>query len=81
MISTPSGSFWRPRFSSVTRIPWATSSARPISEMGRRLHIPLPTTATTNEFRTAARSMGWKNFAIIEREQYRKQVTSARSRP
>jgi 3-hydroxyisobutyrate dehydrogenase-like beta-hydroxyacid dehydrogenase len=36
-------------------------------EMGRQLHVPLPTTAATNEFLTAARGMGLANrdFAII----------------
>ena len=36
-------------------------------EMGRHLGVPLPTTATTNEFLTAARSMGWakQDFAVI----------------
>ncbi len=36
-------------------------------EMGRRLDVPLPTTAVTNEFLTAARSMGFveKDFAIL----------------
>src|SRR5438132_12424892 len=34
-------------------------------EMGRKLNIPLPTTAVTNEFLTAARGMGYadKDFA------------------
>jgi len=36
-------------------------------EMGRRLDVPLPTTAVTNEFLTAARGMGLANydFAVI----------------
>ena len=36
-------------------------------EMGRLLDVPLPTTAATNEFLTAARGMGWakQDFAVI----------------
>src|ERR1019366_7030791 len=36
-------------------------------EMGRLLDVPLPTTATANEFLTAARGMGLanKDFAIV----------------
>src|SRR5574341_1165241 len=36
-------------------------------EMGRELEVPLPTTAATNEFLTAARAMGLaeKDFAIV----------------
>src|SRR4029453_7006542 len=36
-------------------------------EMGRKLNIPLPTTAVTNEFLTAARGMGFaeKDFAVL----------------
>lgn len=36
-------------------------------EMGRQLNVPLPTTALTNEFLTAARGMGMekKDFAVI----------------
>jgi 3-hydroxyisobutyrate dehydrogenase-like beta-hydroxyacid dehydrogenase len=36
-------------------------------EMGRRLDVPLPTTAVTNEFLTAARGMGLANydFAVV----------------
>jgi 3-hydroxyisobutyrate dehydrogenase-like beta-hydroxyacid dehydrogenase len=36
-------------------------------EMGRRLDVPLPTTATTNEFLTAARALGLekKDFAVL----------------
>lgn len=36
-------------------------------EMGRQLEVPLPTTAATNEFLTAARAMGLaeKDFAIV----------------
>jgi len=36
-------------------------------EMGRRLDVPLPTTAVTNEFLTAARGMGLAkyDFAIL----------------
>jgi 3-hydroxyisobutyrate dehydrogenase-like beta-hydroxyacid dehydrogenase len=36
-------------------------------ELGRRLNVPLPTTAVSNEFLTAARAMGWekKDFAVV----------------
>jgi 3-hydroxyisobutyrate dehydrogenase-like beta-hydroxyacid dehydrogenase len=36
-------------------------------EMGRQLNVPLPTTATVNEWLTAARGMGWEkqDFAVI----------------
>ena len=36
-------------------------------ELGRQVDVPLPTTAATNEFLTAARSMGWaeQDFAIL----------------
>src|SRR5579863_2036435 len=36
-------------------------------ELGRQLDIPLPTTAVTNEFLTAARGMGWEklDFAVV----------------
>lgn len=36
-------------------------------EMGRELDVPLPTTAVTNEFLTAARGMGWvkQDFAVV----------------
>jgi 3-hydroxyisobutyrate dehydrogenase-like beta-hydroxyacid dehydrogenase len=36
-------------------------------EMGRQLEVPLPTTAATNEFLTAARGMGLEkqDFAVI----------------
>lgn len=36
-------------------------------EMGRQLNVPLPTTAATNEFLTAARGMGFEeqDFAVI----------------
>ena len=36
-------------------------------EMGRKLDVPLPTTAATNEFLTAARALGWveKDFAVM----------------
>ena len=36
-------------------------------EMGRRRDVPLPTTAVTNEFLTAARGMGLakRDFAVI----------------
>jgi len=36
-------------------------------EMGRRLDVPLPTTAVTNEFLTAARGMGLAkyDFAVV----------------
>jgi 3-hydroxyisobutyrate dehydrogenase-like beta-hydroxyacid dehydrogenase len=36
-------------------------------DLGRKLNIPLPTTAITNEFLTAARGMGWEklDFAVV----------------
>jgi 3-hydroxyisobutyrate dehydrogenase-like beta-hydroxyacid dehydrogenase len=36
-------------------------------ELGRKLDVPVPTTAITNEFLTAARGMGWEklDFAVI----------------
>jgi 3-hydroxyisobutyrate dehydrogenase-like beta-hydroxyacid dehydrogenase len=36
-------------------------------ELGRQLNVPLPTTAVTNEFLTAARAMNWAklDFAVI----------------
>jgi 3-hydroxyisobutyrate dehydrogenase-like beta-hydroxyacid dehydrogenase len=36
-------------------------------ELGRQLDVPLPTTAVTNEFLTAARGMGWakQDFAVV----------------
>jgi 3-hydroxyisobutyrate dehydrogenase-like beta-hydroxyacid dehydrogenase len=36
-------------------------------ELGRQLNVPLPTTAASNEFLTAARGMGWENkdFAVV----------------
>jgi 3-hydroxyisobutyrate dehydrogenase-like beta-hydroxyacid dehydrogenase len=36
-------------------------------EMGRKLNVPLPTTAVTNEFLTAARGMGYadKDFSVM----------------
>jgi 3-hydroxyisobutyrate dehydrogenase-like beta-hydroxyacid dehydrogenase len=36
-------------------------------ELGRQLDIPLPTTAVSNEFLTAARGMGWakQDFAVV----------------
>jgi len=36
-------------------------------EMGRQLDVPLPTTAVSNEFLTAARGMGWEklDFAVV----------------
>jgi 3-hydroxyisobutyrate dehydrogenase-like beta-hydroxyacid dehydrogenase len=36
-------------------------------ELGRQLHVPVPTTALTNEFLTAARGMGWEklDFAVV----------------
>jgi len=36
-------------------------------EMGRKLNVPVPTSAVTNEFLTAARAMGWEklDFAVI----------------
>ena len=36
-------------------------------ELGRQLNVPVPTTAVTNEFLTAARGMGWESldFAVV----------------
>jgi len=36
-------------------------------EMGRKLNVPVPTTAISNEFLTAARGMGWEklDFAVV----------------
>jgi 3-hydroxyisobutyrate dehydrogenase-like beta-hydroxyacid dehydrogenase len=36
-------------------------------ELGRQLNVPVPTTALSNEFLTAARGMGWekKDFAVV----------------
>jgi 3-hydroxyisobutyrate dehydrogenase-like beta-hydroxyacid dehydrogenase len=36
-------------------------------ELGRKLNVPMPTTAVSNEFLTAARGMGWEklDFAVI----------------
>lgn len=36
-------------------------------ELGRKLDVPLPTTAASNEFLTAARGMGWEklDFAVV----------------
>jgi 3-hydroxyisobutyrate dehydrogenase-like beta-hydroxyacid dehydrogenase len=36
-------------------------------DMGRKLNVPVPTTAVTNEFLTAARGMGWEklDFAVV----------------
>jgi 3-hydroxyisobutyrate dehydrogenase-like beta-hydroxyacid dehydrogenase len=36
-------------------------------ELGRQLNVPLPMTAASNEFLTAARGMGWekKDFAVV----------------
>lgn len=36
-------------------------------DLGRQLNVPLPTTAVTNEFLTAARGMGWQkqDFAVV----------------
>ena len=36
-------------------------------EMGRKLNVPVPTTAVANEFLTAARGMGWEklDFAVM----------------
>lgn len=36
-------------------------------ELGRQLNVPVPTTAISNEFLTAARGMGWekKDFAVM----------------
>jgi len=31
-------------------------------ELGRKLDVPLPTTAVSNEFLTAARGMGWTKY-------------------
>jgi 3-hydroxyisobutyrate dehydrogenase-like beta-hydroxyacid dehydrogenase len=38
-------------------------------ELGRRVDVPLPTTAVANEFLTAARGMGWQqeDFAVLFR--------------
>ena len=45
----------------------ATVGADLALEMGRRLDVPLPTTAVTNEMLTAARGMGLakKDFAAL----------------
>ena len=36
-------------------------------DLGRQLNVPLPTTAVSNEFLTAARGLGWekKDFAVV----------------
>jgi 3-hydroxyisobutyrate dehydrogenase-like beta-hydroxyacid dehydrogenase len=36
-------------------------------ELGRKLNVPVPTTAVSNEFLTAARGMGWEklDFAVM----------------
>jgi 3-hydroxyisobutyrate dehydrogenase-like beta-hydroxyacid dehydrogenase len=36
-------------------------------ELGRKVNVPVPTTAVTNEFLTAARGMGWEklDFAVV----------------
>jgi len=36
-------------------------------ELGRKLNVPVPTTAVANEFLTAARGMGWEklDYAVI----------------
>ncbi len=36
-------------------------------ELGRKLNVPVPTTAVSNEFLTAARAMGWEklDFAVM----------------
>ena len=36
-------------------------------DLGRRVNVPVPTTAVTNEFLTAARGMGWEkqDFAVV----------------
>ena len=36
-------------------------------ELGRKLNVPVPTTAISNEFLTAARGMGWEklDFAVM----------------
>jgi 3-hydroxyisobutyrate dehydrogenase-like beta-hydroxyacid dehydrogenase len=36
-------------------------------ELGRKLNVPVPTTALSNEFLTAARAMGWEklDFAVV----------------
>ncbi len=33
-------------------------------ELGRKLNVPVPTTAITNEFLTAARGMGWETLGL-----------------
>ena len=36
-------------------------------DLGRKLNVPVPTTAVSNEFLTAARGMGWEklDFAVV----------------
>jgi 3-hydroxyisobutyrate dehydrogenase-like beta-hydroxyacid dehydrogenase len=36
-------------------------------ELGRKVDVPLPTTATTNQYLTAARAMGYveQDFAVV----------------
>jgi 3-hydroxyisobutyrate dehydrogenase-like beta-hydroxyacid dehydrogenase len=36
-------------------------------ELGRKLNVPVPTTAISNEFLTAARALGWEklDFAVM----------------
>jgi 3-hydroxyisobutyrate dehydrogenase-like beta-hydroxyacid dehydrogenase len=36
-------------------------------DLGRKLNVPVPTTAVTNEFLTSARAMGWEklDFAVV----------------
>jgi 3-hydroxyisobutyrate dehydrogenase-like beta-hydroxyacid dehydrogenase len=36
-------------------------------DLGRKVNVPLPTTAISNEFLTAARGMGWEklDFAVV----------------
>jgi 3-hydroxyisobutyrate dehydrogenase-like beta-hydroxyacid dehydrogenase len=36
-------------------------------DLGRKLNVPVPSTAVTNEFLTAARGMGWEklDFAVV----------------
>src|ERR671923_269000 len=46
---------------------WGDSPRAVAQEMGRRLDVPLPTTAVTNEYLTAARGMGYAkyDFAVM----------------
>jgi hypothetical protein len=36
-------------------------------DLGRKLNVPVPTTAISNEFLTAARALGWEklDFAVM----------------